>query len=85
MKLDNSSNKAAAVKGWLSDEKNKDWLLMFDSADDLASICVSKYFPTTSWGHIIITSRDQSAIGFAASDGCYMDLLKLDDVVAMLL
>jgi len=42
MKLDNSSNKTESVKRWLADDKNKDWLLVFNSADDLTSICVSK-------------------------------------------
>jgi len=42
------------VKAWLS--KHRDWLLVFDNANDPSII--SKYLPDLSNGHIIITSRN---------------------------
>jgi hypothetical protein len=84
MKLGNSSNKAESVKRWLSDENNKSWLLIFDNADDLASICVSRYVPVTKWGHIVITSRDHSVMGFAGSDGSVMEPLSTAEAVSLL-
>ena len=84
MKLGESSNKTEAVKRWLSKEKNRDWLLIFDNADNLESICISKYFPTTPWGHIIITSRDRSAIGFVGNDGSLMEPLSALEAIEVL-
>ena len=84
MKLGETPNKTEAVKRWLSDQRNRDWLLIFDNADNLESICISKYFPATTWGHIVITSRDHSAIGFVGNDGSLMEPLKVAEAVAVL-
>jgi hypothetical protein len=85
LKLENSPNKVAAVKSWLANGNNTDWLLIFDNADDLAAICLSDYFPATSWGHIVITSRDQATIGLVSSDGLSLEPPNIEDAVAMLL
>jgi tetratricopeptide (TPR) repeat protein len=46
----------AAVKRWLKD--HTDWLLIFDSADDLA--LARDFLPSTSAGHILLTTRAQA-------------------------
>ena len=85
MKLGSSSNKAESVKRWLSNGRNTEWLLIFDNADNLASVCVSNYFPATSWGHIIITSRDETAIGLVGQEGWSLDPLKHAEAVSLLM
>ncbi|KIW43836.1 uncharacterized protein PV06_04898 [Exophiala oligosperma] len=85
MKLTKGTNKVAGVQAWLSDKKNKDWLLIFDNADDLASICLSNYFPRSKWGHILITSRDQSAVGLVSVEGSSMEPLTAPEAVKVLL
>lgn len=85
MKLTRGNNKVAGVQAWLSNEKNKDWLLIFDNADDLAAICLSNYFPRSRWGHILITSRDQSTIGLVSAEGSSIEPLTTAEAVAVLL
>lgn len=41
----------------LLSKKNEEWLLLFDSADDI-SLNLRKYFPRGYYGNIIITSRN---------------------------
>ena len=45
----------AAVKSWL--ERNKDWLLILDNADDLE--LAADFIPLASSGHILLTTRTQ--------------------------
>lgn len=75
LRLGDSPSKVDSVKRWLSSEKNFRWLLIFDNADDLESIGLPKYFPASSWGHIIITSRANAALGYASSPECLVGLL----------
>lgn len=46
-----------AVKSWLGRKENKEWLLVFDSADDLDGIDLQDHFPNSIHGDILITSR----------------------------
>lgn len=85
LKLGNVSNKASAFKAWLSRADNTDWLLIFDNADDLESIRIAQYFPDTSWGHVVVTSRDQGVIGNVTKDGAVLDRLELEEAIAVLL
>ena len=85
LSLGSVSNKVTATKEWLSRKENSSWLLIFDNADDLESISLSKYFPASFWGHIIITSRDGAAIGFVGQEGSVMDRLTAEDAVEVLL
>ncbi|KAL6719971.1 hypothetical protein ACLMJK_001892 [Lecanora helva] len=85
MKLGSSTNKAESVKQWLSNGRNTKWLLIFDNADNLASVCVSNFFPATSWGHIIITSRDETAIGLVGQEGSSLDPLEHSEAVSLLM
>jgi hypothetical protein len=83
--LGEADNKIASVKRWLSKEENSQWLMVFDNADDLCSVPLLKYFPVTSWGHIIITSRDQAALGVVAEEGCTLGSLASEEAMAILL
>ncbi|KAI4232447.1 MAG: hypothetical protein LQ349_005006 [Xanthoria aureola] len=85
LKLGNVSNKVSAFKAWLSRADNTDWLLIFDNADDLESIRIAQYFPDTSWGHVVVTSRDQGVIGNVTKDGAVLDRLELEEAIAVLL
>ena len=85
LQLANVSNKAHAFKQWLSQRENTDWLMIFDNADDLESVQISTYFPKTAWGHIVVTSRDQGAIGNVAEDGIVVGRLEIGEATAVLL
>lgn len=85
LRLPETSNKVASVKSWLSSRENSQWLMVFDHADDLQTLELTKYFPITASGHIIITSRDQGIIGSIAADGCVLGPLHPSDAVEVLL
>jgi hypothetical protein len=51
-----------AVMTWLRQKSS--WLLIIDNADNLKEINIKSYFPTTTQGHIIITSRNRQSIAF---------------------
>lgn len=42
---------------WLSDPKNKDWLLIFDNYDEPDQYSMDRYYPPASHGSIIVTTR----------------------------
>ena len=65
--------------------KNSNWLLILDGADDLVSVCIENYIPKTRWGHIVITTRDQNALGYISMDGISLGQLDMDDAVYVLL
>ena len=69
----------------LSRLDSKNWLLILDSADDLVSVCIENYIPTTRWGHIIITTRDQNALGSVSTEGFSLGQLDVNDAVYVLL
>lgn len=85
LELGNALNKVDAIKRWLSKEENSEWLLIFDNADDLESVWLPRYFPATSWGHIIITSRDQAAIGSVGREGCLLERLEASEAISVLI
>ncbi|KAI9847786.1 MAG: hypothetical protein M1837_001679 [Sclerophora amabilis] len=85
LNLGSTSDKVGSMKRWLSKKENSDWLLIFDNADDLDSVRISKYIPAASWGHIIITSRDQAAIGSVGKEGCLLERLEAKEAVAVLM
>ena len=45
------------IRGWLSDKKNREWLLIFDNYDDPDQFKIEDYFPFAYHGAIIITTR----------------------------
>lgn len=42
---------------WLTDVRNKDWLLVFDNYDDPELFDISKYYPLAGHGSILVTTR----------------------------
>lgn len=46
-----------AVKGWLSNAENNDWLVVFDNHDDIETVALEDFVPTVDFGKVIITSR----------------------------
>lgn len=57
------------VKSFLGRQVNKDWFLVFDSWDLLAEVDLRTYFPPSSHGHIIITTREKDFGGLGFSLG----------------
>lgn len=47
-----------SVQQWLGKKKNKDWLLIFDSAQNQAEL--ANYVPRDGKGHVLITSRNEN-------------------------
>jgi hypothetical protein len=45
-------------------QQNNNWLLIIDNADDLKTVNIKCYFPATTRGAIIITSRNRQAASF---------------------
>ena len=85
LQLDDVSNHLKAFKEWLSQDDHKDWLLIFDNNDDLASVRLVNYIPRTSWGHVIVTSRDQAVIGGVAKAGYILERLEMHEAEMVLL
>ncbi|KAJ6535437.1 hypothetical protein B0H19DRAFT_963373, partial [Mycena capillaripes] len=52
---------------WLAGKK-EEWLLFFDSADDV-KLDLSKFFPSCTFGNILITTRNQQLCTYASADG----------------
>jgi hypothetical protein len=57
---------------------------VFDSADDLEDLQLESFFPSTSWGHIIVTSRDQVRIGEVTQQQHVLDLLSTEEAIKVL-
>ena len=55
-----------AVKEWISDDRNQQWLLVFDNYVDIDSFTLQDYVPESPQGSIIVTSRrrDLNIISF---------------------
>ncbi len=82
--LDVTRSPGQAFKRWLSLEEHQQWLLILDNADDLDIVRKCECIPKTPWGHVIITSRDQTAIGTVAPRGQVLEDLEMDDAVSAL-
>lgn len=83
--FDGDNNKVTAMKSWLSKETNGKWLLVFDNADDLHSVPLTRYFPVSNSGHILITSRDQAALSEVAETGLTVGPLSSEDATELLI
>ena len=83
--LEDGSNKVRSLRHWLAREDNSHWLMILDNADDLVSLRLETYLPSSWSGHILLTSRDQDAIGGVAEEGILLDTLALEDAVQLLL
>ncbi|KAL5326083.1 hypothetical protein ACEPPN_007221 [Leptodophora sp. 'Broadleaf-Isolate-01'] len=78
-KLEESTD---TVKTWLSTQK--DWLLIFDNADD-PDVDISKFFPRCPESTILITSRNPDLRQSANAGSCKVDIMNPEDAVALLL
>ena len=85
LQLDLVQGPGRAFRRWLSQNEHRHWLLILDSADKLEILQATECIPKTPWGHIIITSRDQTAIGTVAPEGHILQDLALDEAVSALL
>ncbi|RPB21265.1 hypothetical protein L211DRAFT_890067 [Terfezia boudieri ATCC MYA-4762] len=83
--LSESNDVVGSVKRWLAKEEHNKWLMVFDNADNLQVVPVWQYFPATSWGHIIITSRNPEAIGGVAEEGYNLGPLTSEEARVLLL
>ena len=83
--LNDGSSLASKFKRWLSSRETKNYLLIFDSADDPEFVPLSSYVPNTSWGHIVYTSRDQGIVGTLAKTGVLLNQLALEEAILVLL
>lgn len=85
LRLPESNNKVNTVKKWLSKPENTGWLMVFDNADDLDSVTIQAYLPIVNWGHVLITTRNQAAIGGVTDDGLVLNPLATDQAMELLL
>ena len=69
------------LKAWLAQYVNASWLLVFDNHDDM-SFSLRDFFPTCSWGSIIVTSR-RPAIKSYATMHHHHELEGLDEASAV--
>ncbi|KXG52091.1 uncharacterized protein PGRI_083750 [Penicillium griseofulvum] len=85
LNLGSASNKINFLRQWFSKTENRNWLMIFDGADDLESVQLTRYFHSCSWGHIIVTSRHRAAFGLVAPDGQALEALEEDAAIDLLL
>jgi hypothetical protein len=67
---------------WLSLPKNDKWLLIYDNVDDLETFDIRNFFPRTSQGSIIITSRRLELTTLYRSVN--LDILDVADAISLL-
>ena len=65
------------LKAWLARYVNGTWLLVFDNHDDM-SFPLRDFFPSCSWGSIIVTSRRPDIKSYATMSH-YYELEGLDE------
>ena len=52
---------------WLASQTNRNWLLIFDNADNV-DLKLKKFFPSCSFGNILITTRNRELRHYTAKD-----------------
>jgi len=52
---------------WLASQTNRNWLLVFDNADNV-NLKLKQYFPSCSFGNILITTRNRELRHYTAKD-----------------
>lgn len=81
---DAESKVVGAIKHWLSNEQNNNWLLVFDNVDDIEGFDISNFFPHSSKrGCTIITSRRQD-LAFGEVSQC-IEGLDEENAISLLL
>ena len=59
--------------------------MIFDNAGDLEAIKLTKYFPLVPRGHVLLSSRDQTAIGTVAKHGYKLERLEPNEAIEVLM
>jgi hypothetical protein len=72
-----------AVIQWLSKKENCDWLMIFDSVDDIESVDLQSFFPNAPTGDILVTSRRKQLASLGT--GVEISCLEPFDAVDLLL
>ena len=80
---DSWSQASEIIIPWLNHPHNNDWLLVFDNVDEIDSFDIRDFFPDTSKGYILITSRKREAARFGK--GILVSELNESDAVKLLL
>lgn len=70
-----------AMAEWFIKDQNRDWLLVFDNADDLETFNIKDFFPK-QWGSILVTTRRPECSRFGVGIG--LDEMSLDEGLLML-
>jgi hypothetical protein len=53
---------------WLASQREGNWLLVFDNADDV-NLKLKKFFPRCSSGNILVTTRNRELRHYSGKDG----------------
>jgi len=70
---------------WLASQTDGNWLLVFDNADNV-DLKLKKYFPSCSFGNILITTRNRELRHYSAKDAdAGVKGMGLDDAKNLLL
>jgi len=70
---------------WLASQNDKNWLLLFDNADNV-HLKLKKYFPSCSFGNILITTRNRELRHYTAKDAdANVQGMDLEEAKALLL
>jgi hypothetical protein len=65
---ENIERSAGASLRWLASQREGNWLLVFDNADDV-NLKLKKFFPPCVSGNILVTTRNRELRHHSAKDG----------------
>jgi len=63
----NAKRTVNASLHWLASQTNRNWLLVFDNADNV-DLNLKQYFPSCSSGNLLITTRNRELRHYTAKD-----------------
>jgi hypothetical protein len=69
---------------WLANQRDGQWLLFFDNADDV-HLTLKQYFPPCAYGNILVTTRNRELRHYAAAKGSDQNVTGMDHEDAALL
>jgi len=74
-----------ATLRWLASQTEQNWLLVFDNADNV-DLKLKKFFPSCSFGNILVTTRNRELRHYTAEDAdADIKDMDLEDAKALLL
>ena len=81
----NSKRTVEASLRWLASQTDRNWLLVFDNADNV-DLNLKQYFPSCSSGNILITTRNRELRHYTAKDAdADVKGMDLEDAKSLLL